>query len=90
VLLAPDCMIHQDEDGLFVFLVPPDSGIDVDPMPDQLYALFMQDFLGFHGFQRIGISVGINDDLDSVFDVRQAVAIDRAEFAEFVTLQAVR
>jgi diguanylate cyclase len=89
-VIAPECVVHQGDDGLFVFLVPPDSEIDLDPMPGQLHALFTQDFLGFHGFQRIGISVGINDDLGCTFDVRRAVAIDRAEFAEFVTLQAVQ
>lgn len=89
-VIAPDCLIHQGEGGLFVFLVPSDSRIDVDPMPGQLHALFTQEFLGFHGFQRIGISVGVNDDLDCTFDARRAVAIDRAEFSEFVTLQAVQ
>ena len=89
-VIAPGCVVHQGDDGLFVFLVPPDSGIDVDPMPGQLHALFTQDFLGGHGFQRIGISVGVNDDLDCTFDARRAVAIDRAEFSEFVTLQAVQ
>ncbi|MEK6638422.1 MAG: hypothetical protein AABY88_10100, partial [Pseudomonadota bacterium] len=89
-VIAPDCLIHQGDDGIFVFLVPPDSGIDVDPMPGQLHALFTQDFLGVHGFQRIGISVGVNDDLDCPFGERRAVAIDRAEFSEFVTLRAVQ
>ncbi len=89
-VIAPDCLIHQGDDGIFVFLVPPDSGIDVDPMPGQLNALFTQDFLGVHGFQRIGISVGVNDDLDCPFGERRAVAIDRAEFSEFVTLRAVQ
>jgi CHASE2 domain-containing sensor protein len=89
-VIAPDCVIHQGDDGIFVFLVPPDSQIDVDPMPGQLHALFTQDFVSLNGFQRIGISIGINDDLDCTFDVRRAVAIDRAEFSEFVTLQAVQ
>ncbi len=89
-VIAPDCVVHQGDDGLFVFLVPPDSGIDVDPMPGQLHALFTQEFVGLHGFQRIGISVGVNDDLDCPFGERRAVAIDRAEFSEFVTLQAVQ
>lgn len=89
-VIAPDCLVHQGDDGIFVFLVPPDSGIDVDPMPGQLHALFTQDFLVIHGFQRIGISVGVNDDLDCPFGERRAVAIDRAEFSEFVTLQAVQ
>ena len=89
-VIAPDCVVHQGDDGLFVFLIPPDLGIDVDPMPGQLHALFTQEFLGFRGLQRIGISVGVNDDLDCTFDARRAVAIDRAEFSEFVTLQAVQ
>ncbi len=89
-VIAPDCLIHQGDDGIFVFLIPPDSGIDVDPMPGQLHALFTQDFVGPHGFQRIGISVGVNDDLNCPFGERRAVAIDRAEFSEFVTLQAVQ
>jgi diguanylate cyclase len=89
-VIAPDCLIHQGDDGLFVFLVPPDSGIDVDPMPGQLHALFTQDFVALNGMQRIGLSVGVNDDLDCSFDIRVAVAIDRSEFSEFVTLQAVQ
>ena len=89
-VIAPDCLVHQGDDGIFLFLVPPDSGIDVDPMPGQLHALFTQDFLAIHGFQRIGISVGVNDDLDCPFGERRAVAIDRAEFSEFVTLRAVQ
>jgi hypothetical protein len=43
-----------------------------------------------HGFQRIGISVGINDNMDCTFEERRAVAIDRAKLSEFVTLQAVQ
>jgi diguanylate cyclase len=89
-VIAPDCVIHQGEEGLFVFLVPPDSKIEVDPMPGQLDALFTQDFVVPHGFQRIGISVGINDNMDCTFEERRAVAIDRAKLSEFVTLQAVQ
>ena len=59
-------------------------------MPGQLHALFTQDFVALNGPQRIGISVGINDDLDCAFDVRLSLAIDRAEFSEFVALQAVQ
>jgi diguanylate cyclase len=89
-VIAPGCLVHQGDDGLFAFLIHPDSGIYADPLPGQLHALFTQNFVAINGLQRIGISVGINDDIDATFDVRLAVAIDRAEFSEFVTLQAVQ
>jgi diguanylate cyclase len=89
-VMAPDCVVHQGEKGLFIFLIPSDSGINLDVLPGQLHALFTQDFATPQGMQRIDISVGTNDDMNDAFDVRLAVAKDRTLLSEFVTLQAVQ
>jgi diguanylate cyclase len=88
-VIAQGCLVHQSDKGLFIFLVPPGSPINLDVMPGQLYALFTQDFIVPNGSQRVDISVGVNDDMDIPFDVRLAVAKDRTLLTEFVTLQAV-
>lgn len=89
-LVAPDCIIYQGEDGLFVFLVPPTSDIDIAQLPELLLALFTQDIVGLRSFHRIGISVGTNNDVGTNFDVRLALAIERATVSAYITPYAVQ
>jgi diguanylate cyclase len=89
-VVAPGCIIYQGEDGLFLFLVPPTSDIDVSQLPELLLALFTQDVVGLHSFYRVGISVGTNNDVATNFDVRLALAIERATVSAYITPYAVQ
>ena len=89
-VIVPDCIVHQGDKGLFVFLVPPESLAEIKIIPEQLHALFTQEFTVSNGIQRIGVSVGIGDDMETSFDARLAVSTDRALYSEYTTLQAVQ
>lgn len=89
-VVAPGRIIYQGEDGLFVFLVPPTSDIDLAQLPELLLALFTQDVVGLHAFHRVGISVGTNNDVTMNFDVRLALAIERATVSAYITPYAVQ
>lgn len=88
-VIAPRHQVHQGDNGLFAFLIPPDSECQSDVIVRQLRALFTYDIVaGGHEYD-VGASFGIMNEFDLPFDQRLAVAIDRAEVGVFVTLQRV-
>jgi hypothetical protein len=90
-VIAPGHQVHQGENGLFAFLIPPDSECDTSVIIRQLKALFIPDIVTgpYNIGYDVGASFGIMKELDLPFDKRLAVAIDRAEMGVFVTLQRV-
>jgi diguanylate cyclase len=90
-VIAPGHQVHQGENGLFAFLIPPDSVCDTSVIVRQLKALFVPDIVTgpYNIGYDVGASFGIVKELDLPFDKRLAVAIDRAEIGVFVTLQRV-
>lgn len=88
-IMAPHHQVHQGDNGLFVFLIPPDDECQTDVIVRQLQALFTYDIIvGGHPYD-VGASIGIMDDVTLPFSKRLAVAIDRAEVGVFVTLRSV-
>ncbi len=88
-VIAPRHQVHQGDNGLFAFLIPPDSECQSDVIVRQLRALFTYDIVaGGHEYD-VGASFGIMNEFELPFDQRVAVAIDRAEVGVFVTLQRV-
>jgi CHASE2 domain-containing sensor protein len=88
-IVAPGCVVHQADDGLFAFLVPPDSEIDTSSVSGQLTALFALDILGIDALHGFDVSVGACGDPERKFESRLEVAIDRAERGIFITLREV-
>jgi diguanylate cyclase len=88
-IVAPGCVVHQADDGLFAFLVPPDSEIDTGSVSGQLTALFALDILGIHALHAFDVSVGACGDSDRKFESRLEVAIDRAERGIYITMRQV-
>jgi diguanylate cyclase len=88
-IIAPGHQVHQGENGLFAFLIPPDSECQTDVIVRQLRALFTYDVLADGHHFDVGASIGIMNEFELPFDQRLAVAIDRAEVGVFVTLQRV-
>jgi CHASE2 domain-containing sensor protein len=88
-IVAPGCVVHQADDGLFTFLVPPDSEIDTGSVSGQLTALFALDILGIDALHAFDISVGACGDSNRKFESRLEVAIDRAERGIYIMLREV-
>jgi diguanylate cyclase len=90
-IIAPGHQVHQGDNGVFAFLIPPDSVCDPDVIVRQLRALFVHDIVT--GPYRIGYDVGasfgIMRETHLPFDQRLAVALDRAEMTVFTTLHRV-
>jgi diguanylate cyclase len=88
-IIAPDCLVHDGDDGLFVILITPDSVVEVDLVVEQLHALFTEKVVSLDSILKIYVSIGMNDDANLRFGERVAVAIDRALHSAFVTLRQV-
>lgn len=90
-IIAPYHQVHQGDNGLFAFLIPPDSECQADVIVRQLRALFTYDIVAgpYREGYDVGASFGIMNEFELPFDQRLAVAIDRAEVGVFVTLQRV-
>jgi diguanylate cyclase len=88
-IMCPESVIHQGNDGLFVWLIQPKSHCDLSVLASQINALFMVPVVGLNGMHDVGISVGIITDMDLKFGERLAVAIDRAKVPVYVTLREV-
>jgi diguanylate cyclase len=88
-VIAPDCLVHDGDDGLYVILIPPDSAVEVDLVVEQLHALFTEDVVSLDSILKIYVSIGMNDDANLRFGERVAVATDRALHSAFVTLRQV-
>ena len=88
-VIAPDCLVHDGDDGLYVILITPDSVVEVDLVVEQLHALFTEKVASLDSTLKIYVSIGINDDANLRFGERVAVAIDRALHSAFVTLRQV-
>jgi diguanylate cyclase len=88
-IVSPDSVVHQGDDGLFVWLIPHGSERDFDTLPGQLLALFMVDVCDSYDTRMIGVSTGRCADLDLSFGERLAVASDRARVSAYITLREV-
>ena len=88
-VIAPDCLVHDGDDGLYVILIPPDSVVEVDLVVEQLHALFTEKVVSLDSILKIYVSIGMNDDANLRFGERVAVATDRALHSAFVTLRQV-
>jgi diguanylate cyclase len=88
-IIAPDCVVHDGDDGLYVTLIPPDSVVEVDLVVEQLHALFTEDVVSLDSILKVYVSIGMNDDANLRFGERVAVATDRALHSAFVTLRQV-
>jgi diguanylate cyclase len=88
-IIAPDCVVHDGDDGLYVILITPDSVVEVDLVVEQLHALFTEKVVSLDSVLKIYVSIGMNDDANLRFGERVAVATDRALHSAFVTLRQV-
>jgi len=88
-IIAPDCLVHDGDDGLYVILITPDSVVEVDLVVEQLHALFTEKVVSLDSVLKIYVSIGMNDDANLRFGERVAVATDRALHSAFVTLRQV-
>ena len=88
-IIAPDCLVHEGDDGLYVILITPDSVVEVDLVVEQLHALFTEKVVSLDSVLKIYVSIGMNDDANLRFGERVAVATDRALHSAFVTLRQV-
>jgi hypothetical protein len=88
-IIAPDCQVHDGDDGLYVILIAPDSVVEVDLVVEQLHALFTEKVVSLDSILKIYVSIGMNDDANLRFGERVAVATDRALHSAFVTLRQV-
>jgi diguanylate cyclase len=88
-IIAPDCLVHDGDDGLYVVLITPDSVVEVDLVVEQLHALFTEKVVSLDSILKIYVSIGMNDDANLRFGERVAVATDRALHSAFVTLRQV-
>lgn len=88
-IMCPASIVHQGDNGLFVWLIPPDSECDLDVVGGQINALFMVPVVGLHGMHDVGVSLGIIKDMSLNFRERLVVAIDRAKVPVYVTLREV-
>jgi diguanylate cyclase len=78
-IVCPDSVVHQGEDGLFVWLLSDDDGA---MLPGQLHALFMIDVADSQQQHSFDVAIGKCSDLHIKFEARLAVAIDRATKAD--------
>ena len=88
-IVCPNSVVHQGDDGLFVWLVARGSDEDINTLPGHLLALFMADVCDSYATRVIGVSVGRSDDLSLKFGERLAVVSDRAKVSAFITLREV-
>lgn len=88
-VIAPDCLVHDGDDGLYVILIAPDSVVEVDLVVEQLHALFTEKVVSLDSILKIYVSIGMNDDANLRFGERVAVATDRALHSAFVKLRQV-
>lgn len=88
-VIAPDSLIHQGADGLFVFLIAPDSVCDPEFVAEQIRALFCMEIVSLRELVDCEVAVGINTALEQDLSVRVAVAVDRARPIQFTGLRAV-
>jgi len=88
-IVCPNSIVHQGDDGLFVWLIPHGSEGDIDTLPGQLLALFMVDISDSYEMRMIGVSVGRSADLSLKFGERLAVTNDRAIASAYITLRQV-
>ena len=88
-VIAPDCIIHQGADGLFVFLIGPDSVCNPEWVGEQIRALFCMEIVSLRELVDCEVAVGINSDLEQDLGVRVAIAVERAQPIQFTGLRAV-
>jgi diguanylate cyclase len=88
-IVCPNSVVHQGDDGLFVWLIPHGTEYDIDTVPGQLLALFTIDISDSYAMRVIGVSVGRSANLSLKFGERLAVASDRAIASGYITLREV-
>ena len=87
---APDCLVHDGDDWLYVILIAPYPAVEVDlVVVEQLHALFTETVVSLDSILKIYVSIGMSDDANLRFGERVAVVTDRALHSAFVTLRQV-
>jgi diguanylate cyclase len=89
-IICPLSLVHQGEDGLFVWLINPDSVRNLTEISAQLQALFRLPVGAGGRSIDVGIATGFGSDMSEPFVARLAVAMDRARVSVFVTLRSVQ
>ncbi len=88
-VIAPECEVHQGDNGLFVFLAPPGGPVNIEKVAPQLEALFKAAVISIHAPHDLGVAIGINDDLMIGLSYRVSLAIDRAELGAYAPVRLV-
>ena len=88
-IIAPECEVHQGDNGLFVFLAPPGGPVNIEKVAPQLEALFKAAVISIHAPHDLGVAIGINDDLMIGLSYRVSLAIDRAELGAYAPVRLV-
>jgi CHASE2 domain-containing sensor protein len=88
-IIFPNNVIHQGDDGLFIWLIKPGEPINRLAASSHLQALFRMPIISQHHAHDIGVATGFGYDMQTSFEARLAVASDRAIVSVFVTLRAV-
>jgi diguanylate cyclase len=89
-IICPLSLVHQGEDGLFVWLVNPSQALNFAEISAQLQALFRLPIGARSRPIDVGIATGFGADMSEPFAARLAVAMDRACVSVFVTLRSVQ
>ncbi|MEK6637306.1 MAG: CHASE2 domain-containing protein [Pseudomonadota bacterium] len=89
-IVCPLSIVHQGDDGLFVWLINPADELNLAAISAQLQALFRLPVGVIGQLVDVGIATGFGSDMSEPFAARLAVAIDRARVSIFVTLRSVQ
>jgi diguanylate cyclase len=89
-IICPLNLVHQGEDGLFVWLINPGEALNLPGISAQLQALFRLPVGAGGRSIDVGIASGFGSDMSEPFAARLAVAMDRARVSVFVTLRSVQ
>lgn len=89
-IIFPDQVVHQGEEGLFVWLISPEREYDPLSYIAQLTALFRLPIGGRRAAHDVGVAIGFGSNLNEPFAARLAVATDRARVSLFGTLTSVQ
>ena len=89
-IVCPSSLVHQGEDGLFIWLINPNEVLNLVGISAQLQALFRLPVGACGRSLDVGIATGFGTDMSDPFAARLAVAMDRARVSVFVTLRSVQ
>jgi diguanylate cyclase len=77
-IVAPDLLVHQGEDGMFMMLIPKGSAANTPTIGAQIRALFNVGVIGLNAMHSLDVGVGISEEYEQSFETRRELAIERA------------